>query len=359
MSENVQNTPETPKSNNDIDLGELFRMIGRAFNRLFAFLRNVFLFLFDVIIRTLIIIKQHILKFVIVAILSIIVGFFIDSRQPPIYSSTMTVNTNYDSARQLYTNIRYYNNLAEERDSTTLSKIFGVKPEEASKLIGFYIEPVVTENQLIKAYNDFLKVSDTSLIRDNTITYIKFKSNLDPLDYEKHKIGIASLQKGIFSELQEELVNYNIENDYIKRSKDIRILNLEEEQKGLQKQLAAIDTLRNVYNQSILSESKKTSSAQTTIQMSASTVKTNESELFAINDKITKEIIKLKREKELGARVIEVLNNFSPGSQGNNFFNSFLFRIPLVTLSLLLIFILLRELNSYLNRYNENKRVNV
>lgn len=359
MSENIQKTPEAPKPSTEIDLGELFRMIGNAFNRFIAFLRNILLFLFDLIIRTLIIIKVHFVKFVIVAILSIVVGLFIDSRQPPIYSSTMTVQTNYGSTRQLYTNVRYYNNLVEERDSATLSKIFGIDKNEANHIIGFYIEPSVTENEIIRAYDKFMKAADTSLLRDNIVTYLKFRNSIDPLEYNKHKIGISSLQKGIFSKLQEDLINHEIENEYIARTKDVRLRNLEEEQKELQKRLVKIDTLRSVYNQSILSESKKTSSAQTNIQMSSSSIKTNEIELFALDDKIAKEILKIKEEKELGKRVIEVLNNFSPGSESKSFFNSFLFRIPILTLSFLLLFILLRELNSYLNTYQENKKLNV
>lgn len=359
MSENVQNTSETtPKPTKEIDLGELFTVIGNIFSKLFGFIKSILLVIFNLLIKFLIMIRVHIVKFVIVGFLSVVIGWFIDSRQSPVYSSTMTINANYGSARQLYSNIRYYNNLAGERDSIKLSEIFGINPSDANNIRGFFIEPSVTENDMLKSYNDFMKASDTTLIK-NYINYGKFKSSIDPLDYTKHRIVIASLKQGIFNELQKELVTHNIENSYIKKSKDVRLRNIEEEKNILRSRLVTIDTLRNVYNKSILSEARKTSSAQTNIQMSASTVKTNEIELFALDEKISKEILKLNEQKEFGEEIIEVLNDFSPGSEIKSFFDSFLFKIPVITLTLLLLFILLRELNSYLNRYNENKRVNV
>ncbi|WP_430410922.1 hypothetical protein [Kordia sp.] len=359
MSENVQNTPETSsKSNKDkeIDLGDLFTIIGNIFNKIFSFIKNVLLLIFDLLIKVLIIIRVHILKFAIVGVLSLVIGWFIDSRQETVYRSNIIVNANYGSARQLYSNISYYNNLAKEKDSVMLATIFGIDPSDANKIAGFYIEPHVTENDIIIAYDDFMKSTDTTIIK-NYIDFGKFKSSIDPLEYKRHKISVASFQQGIFSALQEELVSYKIENNFIKKSKDIRLRTLTEEQKGLEKQLQSIDTLREVYNKSILSEAGKTSSAQTNIQMSASTIKTNEIELFALNEKISKEILKLKAEKDFGGETIEVLNDFSPGSEIKSFFDSFLFKIPIITLILLLLFIFLRELNSFLNTYEENKRL--
>lgn len=358
MSENVQNNPEMPpKANKEIDLGEVLSIIGNIFNKIFLFIRNMLLIFFDLLIRILIIIRVHFIKFAIVGVLSIIVGFFVDSRQPTLYSSSMVINANYGSARQLYSNIRYYNNLTVERDSMKLASIFGIKPQEASKITGFSIEPNVTQNDILKDYDEYMKAADTLIIKDY-IDFNKFKYSIDPVEYERQKITIASVEQDVFGKLQEALITNNIENKFITKSKKVRISNLEREQKALRKRLDVIDTLRNVYNKSILSEATKTSSAQTNIQMSASTVKTNEIELLDMDDKISKEILRLEKEKEFSGEVIEVLNGFSPGSKVRDFFNSFLFRIPVITLTLLLLFILLRELNRYLNTYEEKKRLN-
>ncbi|WP_298417980.1 hypothetical protein [uncultured Kordia sp.] len=359
MSENVQNNPETsPKSHNEVDLGELFRMIGNAINKLFRFIRNILLIVFDLIIKVLIIIRIHIIKFTIAGVLSLVIGWFIDSKKPPIYSSSMVVNTNYGSSRQFYSNIRYYNNLAEDGKSETLAKIFGIDEDEAKTLAGFYIEPSVTENDILKSYNEFMVQADTAIVKDQ-IDFEKYKRSIDPLDYKSHKVIIASLQQDIFRELQDSLITHNVENEYVRRFKDIRLRNIDAEEKMLEKRMVIVDTLRNVYNKSILSESQKTSSSQTNIQLSSSTVKTNEIELFDLDEKISQKILELKEKKEFGVNTVEVLNDFTPGSEVKRFFDRFIFKVPAIILTLLLLFILVRELNRYLNTYEEKKRLNV
>ncbi|WP_420571257.1 hypothetical protein [Kordia sp.] len=359
MSENIQNTPHNqPEKSTEIDLGELFRMIGKVINRFFAFLRNTLLFILDLLIRALIIVRVHIVKFAIVGILSVAVGWFFDSRQPKVFGSNLVVETNYGSARQLYSNIKYYNALALEGDSTKLGKIFGITPNKARGLRGFYIEPDVTENEMLSAYDEFMRKSDTTIIR-NEINYTKFKRNVDPFEFRIHKIGVLAYRKDLFLDLQNDILTHNIDNDYIKKQKEVYLQNLTKREELLLAKQVNIDTLRKVYNSSIIAEARKTTQAQTHIQMTtSSTVKTNELELFALDETISQELLEIKQQRELKKETINVLSDFIAGRQILNFFDSYRFRIPILTLSILLIFILLRELNSYLNTYSENKRLN-
>jgi len=361
MSENVQNTPETPKSNNDIDLGELFRMIGRAFNRLFAFLRNVFLFLLDLVIRALIMIREHIVKFVIVGFLSLVVGWFIDSRQEKVYGASMYVKTNYGSVRQLYSNIKYYQGLAEDADSTTLAEIFGINKDQAGSLRGFFIEPDVTENGLLFEYNDFMKKADTTFVQDE-IDFKKFKNSKSPLDFDTHQISVFSVEKSIIPKLQDPIVTKNIENYHIKKQKEIVLKNLDKTEKALEKRLIEIDTLNRVYKELLRKEPNElsTKGAGTYIQMASNNDnKTKELELLNLNEVITNKILEISLQRDLSNETINVLSDFSPGAEVKTFYDRFLFKIPVITFILLVIFILLRELNSYLNRYTGNKKLNV
>ncbi|MEM6718238.1 MAG: hypothetical protein AAF611_02885 [Bacteroidota bacterium] len=358
MSENIQNTENNkPEKPTEIDLGELFRMIGRAFNRFFVFLTNTFLLLLDLIIRTLIIFREHILKFIIVGILSIIIGFFIDSRQPTVYGSSMIVKLNYESEQQIYSNLKYYNGLVEQADSTKLSEIFNITKDEAGTLMGIYIEPITTELQLLKQYDQFMKDTD-SINVVGQINFDKFKRNYDPLNAQTHRVGVAALQQDIFKKLEENIIQLDVENEYIKTLKKVLYKTLTNEEEALQKRLKTIDTLRDVYNEAIRNEAKKTSQAQTQIQMSSSTIKTNELELFELDQNIIARLAKIEEQKELNQNTVNILSTFSDGIELRDFHSKFLYRIPLITISLLLIFILLRELNKYLNTYAENKRLN-
>ncbi|WP_046755321.1 hypothetical protein [Kordia jejudonensis] len=361
MSENVQNNPEAPKPSTEIDLRELFRMIGAVFSKLFKFIRDIFLLVFDLIIKVLIIMRVHVLKFAIVGFLSVIVGWFIDSRQEPIYASGMYIEANYDSTRQLYSNIRYYNGLAEDADSTKLAEIFDITKDQAGTLLGFFIEPDVTENGMLNAYNDFMKKTDTTFVLGE-IDFKKFRTNTSPLDFNTHQISVLSFDKEIIPVLQEPLVKKNIENNYIKRQKEINLRNLEQTEQTLKSQLVKIDTLGEVYKELLREQPKddKTRAGSGTyIQLAANNdKKTKEIELLRINEEISNKILEINYKKELNSEIINVLSGFSPGAEIKSFYDSFLFRIPVITISLLLMFILLRELNTYLNTYEENKRLN-
>jgi len=361
MSENSHNmSPEQPRSN-EIDLKELFRIIGNAFNKLFKFIRNILLLIFDLIIKVLIIFRVHFLKFAIVGFLSIIVGWFIDARQEPLYSSNMYVEANYDSTRQLYSKIKYYNGLAEDSDSTNLANIFNITKDQAGSLQGFFIEPDVTENGMLNAYNDFMKKTDTTFVLGE-INFRKFKSNISPLDFKTHQISVISSDKNIVPKLQESIITKNIENNYIQKQKEVTLRNLEQTEQTLKNQLMKIDTLGKVYKELLRKDPKDDESragSGTYIQLAANNEnKTKEIQLLKINEEISNKILKISLEKELNSETINVLSGFSPGAEIKSFYNSFLFKIPLITLTLLLLFILLRELNSYLNTYEENKRLN-
>jgi hypothetical protein len=361
MSENNQNVlPERPQPGNEIDLKELFRMIGSAFNKFFVFIRNILLFLLDLLIRALIIIRVHIVKFVIVGFLSIVIGWFVDSRREAVYGSSMYVKTNYGSTRQLYANMKYYQGLVEEGDSTQLATIFDISKDEAGSLRGFIIEPDVTDNGMLKAYNEFMRTADTTFVM-NEINFDKFKYNISPLDFRVHQVTVFSVAKDIIPALQDPLTKKNIENYHIKRQKEINLENLERTAKSLEKQLTRIDTLNEVYKEILLKEPKEPSGkgASTYIQLAGnSDKKTKELELLNLNEAISKRILEVNRQKESERETINVLSEFSPGARVRNFYDRYLFRIPLITVSILLMFILLRELNKYLNTYAENKRMN-
>ncbi|MGH1384875.1 hypothetical protein [Kordia sp.] len=362
MSENNQNVlPEKPQSGNEIDLKELFRMIGSAFNKFFIFLRNIFLFLLDLLIRALIIVRVHIVKFVIVGFLSIVIGWFIDSRKEAIYGSSMYLQTNYGSTRQLYSNIKYYQGLVEEGDSTKLAGIFKITKEEAGSLRGFIIEPDVTDNGLLKAYNEFMKTADTTFVL-REIDFDRFKRNTSPLDFPVHQIFVYSADKEMIPALQNPIITNNIENFHIKRQKQINLDNLENQAAALEKQLVNIDSLGKAYKEILLQEPVKESAGKasnTYIQLAANNErKTKEIELLAVNEKLSNKILEINRQKEMESETINVLSDFSPGARFKHFYDRYLYRIPILTISLLLMFILLRELNKYLNTYAENKRLN-
>ena len=63
MSENVQ--PNQNNNSEEIDLGQLFKMIGDGFRKFFNFIGNIIKGIFRIIIAFLLFIQLHIIKFII------------------------------------------------------------------------------------------------------------------------------------------------------------------------------------------------------------------------------------------------------------------------------------------------------
>ena len=115
----------------EVDLGQLFKLIGNAIDRFFKFIGGIFKGIFGTIILLLLFIQKHLIKLAIVAILGLGIGIYIDSTIKPRFVSTMVVEPNFNSVQQLYNNINFYNELARVGDSIALATTFGITKTEA------------------------------------------------------------------------------------------------------------------------------------------------------------------------------------------------------------------------------------
>ena len=101
------NTKEN--TSEEIDLGQLFKIIGDGLKRFFQFFGNIFKGLFHLLIVFLQFIRAHFVKFAIAAVVGVAVGWYWDYTSEDIYRSNMVVEPNFNSVQQLYNNINFYN----------------------------------------------------------------------------------------------------------------------------------------------------------------------------------------------------------------------------------------------------------
>ena len=80
-----------PQQSEEVDLGQLFKLIGKAFDRLFKFIGSVFNKIFLTFVWFVFFIKTRILKFVIAGILGLLIGFFMEKNSEPVYKSYVIV----------------------------------------------------------------------------------------------------------------------------------------------------------------------------------------------------------------------------------------------------------------------------
>ena len=100
----------TPQSNNseEVDLGQLFKLIGNAFSRFFNFIGNILNSLFLAFVWMVFFAKKHLVKIAIAGILGIAFGLFLEKTSEPVYKSYCIVKQNISTGEVLNNSIKVY-----------------------------------------------------------------------------------------------------------------------------------------------------------------------------------------------------------------------------------------------------------
>jgi hypothetical protein len=353
MSTNQQK--ENSRSNNEeeVDLGSLFTIIGKGFSKFFNFIGGIFKGIFHFLISILIFLKENSLKIGIAAIIGLVVGFFLEIKSSDSFSSVLLVEPNYESVSQLYNNINYYNDLVVQKDTVGIQNVFNLDKETAASLKEFSIAPIINENDIINAYNDFVLEADTTTV--NSYSFKEFKISFNDLDYHIHKINVIAEKNDIFNKLEEVILSSVVKNKYFNRVKELTNENLNRTDSLLRQNLGQVDSLRKVYMQVMIEEAKKQSNG-TSIDLGGEKRSTKELELFETNRKLNSELIDVISSKSNMSEVINVISNFQPiGTEIKGATNNYAFLLTVLCAGLMTLFILLRQLNNYLNNYKKQE----
>ena len=336
-------------NNEEVDLGSLFKVIGRGFGNFFKAIGNFFKAIFHYLILLLLFLRSNVLKLGLAALIGGGIGLFLDLSKPKIYSSTMIVEPNFKSTQQLYNNINFYHELVKQKDSVVLANVLGISKHEASKLKGFYIVPIRNNNEKLELFDDFIEEVDTTTVKNIDIK--EFKRNFTDFDYKYHKIKVRSEINTIFDKISLPIINSIENNLYFKNQKLINDSNLSENEKLLKKSLIEVDTLRNVYNEVLLAEAKKIEQG-TNISLAEGSKKRGEIELFNQRLKLGKELIDNNKEKANTTEILNVVSSFNKvGAKERELFKKYTFQLAGLLFGLMLVFILVRQLNNYLINY--------
>jgi len=340
-----QNIPQ----DGEVDLGSLFKVIGKGFQNLFNAIGQFFKTIFHYLILLLLFIRNNALKLGISIVIGAALGLYLDLTLPKQYSSTMIVEPNFKSAQQLYKNIHYYHELVKQKDSILLADALKIPVLEAAKLKGFYIEPIKNENEKYQFFDEFIQEVDTTTVRN--INVKEFKKSFTDYNYKLHRIKVKSLNNTIFEELSTPIISSVENNPYFKNQKKINDQNLLQNENVLVKSLQEVDTLRKIYNEVLITEAKKMETG-TSITLAQGVKKTEEIELFSESLKLNEELIDNNKEKAETTEILNVVSTFSKvGVKERNLFKRYTFLLGVGFGLLMLIFILFRQLNSYLINY--------
>jgi len=342
----------TTNQNNDdeIEIGKLFQLIGRGFGKFFNFIGKFFYSLFKFLIIVLLFLRRHFVVLFLSLIIGGVLGYLMEGNKR-VYESSMVVVPNFKSVRQLYKDIKYFDNLVRQKDTITLSKIFNFSTKKASLLKSFSIEPIINYRLNLEAYNTFVEKSDTTTVKQ--ITFKNFLKKQSKYDNTYQKISVKSTDNKLFSKLKDGIIKTINSNKYLVSLKEVKALNIEIEKNLTIKNLAQTDSLRKVYNKVMIIEANKPFNG-TNIDMAQGKDKTNkELELFNIQNAYKQELITINNDKTENKKILNIISDFSNVGTKRSIIYQRSGRYAYILFGLTLFVLLGLELNKYLKKYQK------
>jgi hypothetical protein len=345
-------TKNTTNASEEVDLGSLFLIIGKGFARFFNFIGSIFTGFFHLIIKMLIFLRKNIVKIGVAAIIGGVVGVFLESKKIDTFESELLLEPNFNSTRQLYDNVNYYNNLVKQKDTAELEKIFKLDKLSAASLKKFIIEPFENQNDIINSYNSFVLAVDTTTVK--SYTFKDFQKEFTDYDYKFHTVRVIAEKNNVFDKLDEVIISSVVKNKYFNRLKMLTNENLNRTDSLFRVNLSQIDTLRQVYMNVMLEEAKKQTTG-TNIDLGGDKNTTKELDLFETNREINASLKNIATEKSRKYEIINVISNFQPiGAKLEGIKNNFIFLLATLCPVLMIFYLLLAQLNSYLLSYKKD-----
>lgn len=341
-----------PQQPEEVDLGQLFKLIGKTFDRFFKFIGSIFTGIFGIIILLLLFIQKHIIKLAIVAVVGFAIGFYLDWIVKPRYISTMVVEPNFNSVQQLYNNVDFYNELAKAEDSTALAEALDITKAEASTIKRFKVESYSDENQKVLLFDKFVRSLDSTT--QKTINMQAYLKNFNSLDARFHTVSVVSTNNSIAKKIQPILINSISRNEYFKLQKETNDRNIELQDKLYMKQIAEIDSLQLLYKKVMLTEAGRPMQG-TSISLGENGSKDNK-ELALINkiEELKESLVELYEERANKSSIINVISDFpNKGVKQKGILKSYKVIVPFSMVILILLVFILLSLNSYLKNYKK------
>lgn len=344
--------PVNNNTSDEIDLGQLFHMIGRVFQKFFNFIGSIFKSLFHVLILFLIFIQKNFIILAVAIVIGAVGGYFLDNYLPEKYVSKMVVEPNFNSVQQLYNNIDFYNDLAKAEDSIAIAASLGINHREAASIKEIFVDSYSDENQKIKLFDEFIRELDTTTIK--ALDYEAYLKNFNAMDARFHQITIIATNSYVAKKTQPTIVESISSNSYFKLQKDKNDENLDLQERIYTQQLSEIDSLQSLYKKVLVKEADKPMQG-TNINLAENGESQNkELALIQERDVLKERLVLLNKERANKSSIINVISDFPlRGVEQKGVWKQYIFLLPISLLLIAFLFLLLLRLNGYLNRLSQ------
>ena len=228
----------TDQSSDELDLGQLFRMIGKGLNKIFRSFLRIFLYL-----------KNNFWKLAALVLVGWVIGYFLKFIITDKLKTEVIVKPNFDSTDYLYDVVEEIGANIGVKD-TAFFKELGMEVTEL-KSLQVNIEPIKEENEKAERdeFLEYLEVlqnfEENSFISDIVKTEILKKSGLS------HKITFTYEDAFAGREATRRLMEYINENPYFTELKQVHIQNAKDNIKRNNDLIQQIDDVVKGYTSSL------------------------------------------------------------------------------------------------------------
>ncbi len=305
MSKNIKE----PSQSEEVDLGLILNILINTFQNIYNLVGKFFNKIFLLIVWMFFFFKKNIIILLLAVVIGFIYGTYKQKTKLPIYKHITIIKQNYSTGEALYNDIRYYNELILEKDSVVLGKLLNIEPNKAASIVKFEIESIVTNNQKIKKYDNYLKTLDSVASQMN---YEAFKKAAKVCNDTNQRITIKAFKKNIFRDVINTVISRVSEKDYFRsmQKKDLEMYSGLEY--NIQQSLKASKDLQNVYKTVLTTNSEtENSKTQPTIKIDNTNniTKTREFELYNKDNALRNELVKINRKKQNIQNVIDIISS--------------------------------------------------
>ena len=301
----------TPNNSEEVDLGQLFKLIGNVFDRFFNFIGRIFNNLFLAFIWFIFFLKKRIIILALATAFGLIIGFFNTKTAAPKYESSVTVVQNYPTGENLYNSVGYYNDLLRQQDYETLGAVLELDLEITKSILNFNVEPVVSENNKLVAFYDYIQQLDS--LAASKIDYQDFLINNEDYTYEYQQIRIESSERNSFKSVFENIVKSINSNPFFINEQRKDIIELTQIKTALEKALDESkklqETYKKVLEQGINSDQAKSSEIGITFEGSSQVEKTKEFDLYQSDLELRAQLVEIERELLDKQYIVEMISN--------------------------------------------------
>jgi hypothetical protein len=336
-NQNQQNQPQP----SEVDLGQVFARVGEFFTNTIFFGITRFL----AVLRNTPV--KHKGLFTALVVLGGAFGFLYSfSLKKKFYDSTMILSSDYLNKRIIDSSIEKLNLLAEEESPTGLAHALKVSDSLAKNIDKFDAKPFVSEVEVVEL--EVLKEQIKSAQLKNQDIADKLIRKIQIENQHAFEFTIRTYSPTAIRPLQDALVNYFKNNDYIKKRIQINRSNLVARKEKLQRDSGKLDSLKKVIYSNYKTMAEQSRQGSNNVILSDKAV-TNPVEIYTQDLYLYNQLQQVERDVFLQPdfEVVDGFTEFSePASAGRT---KIIVTAMLIGFAFGYVVIAMREFNKYLS----------